>query len=174
MAVILAMFVATFAQAQSSNPTPPPELKKWAPWIGDWALTGTSKDTPTGSEYKVDWHLHERWILGGFFVQVDQTWKGNGQELHSLEVLSYDAVKKIHIISGFSSDGSTWTLTATFDSATTIEVGESKGPDGQITACRTIWLFSEDRTALSGTQECEQSAIRWKSFNVRGTKSKIR
>jgi len=92
--------ISTCAYGQSSTPTPPPELKKWDVWIGDWNLSGTAKDTPTGPEYKVNWHLHEHWILNGFFVQVDQTWKGNGQELHSMEILSYDPGKKIHTVSG--------------------------------------------------------------------------
>jgi len=52
--------------------------------------------------------LHEHWILNGFFVQVDQTRQNNGQELHSLEILSYDPVKKVHTVSGFSGDGWTW------------------------------------------------------------------
>jgi hypothetical protein len=104
----------------------------------------------------VNWHLHEHWILNGFFLQVDQTWKGNGQELHSLEILSYDPVKKIHTSSGYSSDGSSWRLTASFDSGTTIEVGESKGPDGQITTCRTTWLFGDDRTDLSGRRNASK------------------
>src|SRR5262245_52151971 len=105
ISVMLLTLVAGSAQGQSLNPAPPPELKKWNIWVGDWALSGTAKDTPTGPEYKVDWSLHERWILGGFFVQVDQTWRANGQELHSLEILSYDPIKKVHASSGFSSDG---------------------------------------------------------------------
>ena len=52
------------AQVQSSNPTPPPVIKKWDVWVGDWALSGTAKDTPTGPEYKVNWSLHEATILG--------------------------------------------------------------------------------------------------------------
>jgi hypothetical protein len=74
---------------------------------------------------------------GRIFVQVDQTWKGDGQELHSLEILSYNPTKKIHTSSGFSSDGLTWALTATFDDATVMEEGVSKGPDGQVTTCHT-------------------------------------
>lgn len=170
---LLLMFVAAFAQGKPSNPTPPPELKKWDVWAGDWALSGKAKDKPKGPEYKVDWHLHEHWILGGFFMQVDQTWKGNGQELHSLEILSYDSVRKIHTSSGFSSDGSTWSLTATFDEATLIENSESRGPDGELTRCQTTWVFGNDRMALSGTQECEQDGVRWKAMEVKGTKSKV-
>lgn len=166
--LMLLMFVAGSAEGQ----TPPPELKKWDVWVGDWALSGTAKDTPTGPEYKVDWYLHEHWILSGFFMQVDQTWEGNGQKLQSMEILSYDPIKKIHTSSGFSSDGSTWTLTATFDNSTTIEDGETRSPDGELTRCQTTWVFSSDRMAVSGTQECEQNGVRWTAFNVRGTKSK--
>ena len=109
--VILLMVAAASAQGQSSNPMPPPELKRWDIWTGDWALSGMAKDRADGPEYKVDWYLHEHWILGGFFMQVDQTWKGSGPELHSLEILSYDPVRRLHTSSGFSSDGSTWSLT---------------------------------------------------------------
>ena len=56
-------------------------------------------------------------------MQVDQIWEGNGQMTHALEMLSYDPSKKIYIDSGFGSDGSTWSLTATFDGATMIEQG---------------------------------------------------
>jgi Protein of unknown function (DUF1579) len=169
--MMLLTLVAASTQGQSLHPAPPAELKKWNIWVGDWALSGTAKDMPTGPEYKVEWSLHERWILGGFFVQVDQTWKANGQELHSLEILSYDPIKKVHASSGFSSDGSTWTLTATFEDAKVTEEGVSRGPDGQATTCRTTWVFSSDRKALSGTQECDQNGVRWTTFRVKGTKS---
>jgi hypothetical protein len=159
------------ALGQTSTPTPSPELKKWDVWIGDWTLSGTAKDAPAGPEYKVDWHLHERWVLGGFFVQVDQTWKGNGQELHVQEMLSYDPARKVHTVSGFASDGSTWSLTATFDGTKVIEQGASKGPDGVVTTCHTTWVFSAGGKALSGTQECEQGGVRWTSMRVQGTKS---
>lgn len=168
---ILLMSAAASAQGQSSSPTPPPEIKQWGVWIGDWALSGMAKDRSDGPRYKVDWYLHEHWILGGFFVQVDQTWKGNGLELRSLELLSYDPIRKIHTGSGFSSDGSTWSLTARFNNATVIENGESRGSDGQLTNCQTTWLFSNDRMALSGTQECEQNGVRWTAIDVRGRKS---
>jgi hypothetical protein len=161
------------AQGQSFSPTRPPELEKWDVWAGDWSLSGKAKDSPAGPVYKVDWHLHERWILDGFFMQVDQTWKGNGPELHSLEILSFDAVRKIHTVSGFSSDGSTWSLTARFEGAMLVENGESRGPGGELTKCQTTWIFSDDRVALSGTQECEQNGVRWTAIDVRGRKSKV-
>ena len=170
---ILLICTAVSARGQTSNSTPPPELKKWNVWTGDWTLSGIAKDTTDGAEYKVKWYLHEHWILGGFFLQVDQTWKGNGQELHSLELLSYDPIRMLHTISGFSSDGSTWSLTARFNDAVVIETGESRSPDGQLMKCQTTWTFSNDRIALSGTQECEKNGNRWRAVDVKGEKSKV-
>ena len=135
-------------------------------------MSGTAKDTPTGPEYKVNWHLHEHWIVNGFFVQVDQTWKGNDQELNNIEILSYDPVKKIHTVSGFSGDGWSWALTATFDKTTTTEEGVATGPDGQVVTSRIDWQFSSDGKALSGTQQSEQNGVRWTAFTVKGTKSR--
>jgi hypothetical protein len=63
ISMMVLRFVSTSADGQSSSPTPPPELKKWDVWIGDWKLSGTARDTPTGPEYKVNWYLHEHWIL---------------------------------------------------------------------------------------------------------------
>lgn len=169
--VVLLLFATVSVYGQSSAPTPPPELKKWDIWIGDWALSGTARDAPSTPEYKVNWSLHERWVLGGFFVQVDQTWKGNGQELHAVEMLSYDTARHLHTDSGFSSDGATWNLTARFDRNTTIEDGTSAGPDGLPTTCHTTFVFTADRQALSGTQECQHRGVRWTAFRVTGRKT---
>ncbi len=171
---LILIFIAVCAQAQSLKPTPPPELKKLDYWVGDWALSGTAKDKPGGPEYRVVWRLHERWILNGFFLQVHQTWKGNGQEQRALEILSYDAGRKIYMDSGFGSDGSKWSLTATFKGAKMIESGQTKGPDGKTTKCQMTWVFSKHGMALAGTQVCEKNGVRWKAVDVTGTKSKAR
>jgi len=168
------IFIAVCAQGQSSSPTPPPELKKLDLWVGNWALSGTAKDAPEGPEYKVHWHLHEHWILNGFFMQVDQTWRGNGQEQRGLEILSYDAGKKSYSDSGFGSDGSTWSLTATFKNETMIESGETKGPGGEITKCHMTWVFSKHGMGLFGTEICEKNGVRWNAVDVRGTKSMVK
>jgi hypothetical protein len=165
---------AVCAHAQSSNPTPPLELRKLNYWVGDWALSGTAKDKPGGPEYKVHWHLHERWILNGFFLEVHQTWKGNGQEQRALEILSYDTGRKIYTDYGFGSDGSKWFLTATFNGATMVESGETKGPDGVTTKCQMTWVFRNRGMALSGTETCEKNGLRWIAVDVTGTKSRLK
>ena len=170
--MLILVSVAVCAQAQSSKPTPPPQLRKLNDWVGDWVLSGTAKDKPGKPEYKVVWRLHERWILNGFFLEVHQTWKGNGQEQRALEILSYDTGRKIYTDYGFGSDGSKWFLTATFKGATMIESGETKGPDGELTKCQMTWVFRNHASALSGTEACEEKGVRWKAVDVRGTKSK--
>lgn len=159
------------ASAQASNPTPPPELKKLHVWVGNWELSGKAQDQPNGPRYTLRWHLYEHWILDGFFLAVDQTWKGNGQVLHALEMLSYDTGKQVYTDSGFGSDGSTWSLTAIFDNSTMIESGSTRGSDGEITKCRTTWSFRRGGKSLSGTQECDKNGVRWRALDVTGTKS---
>jgi hypothetical protein len=165
---------AVHAQAQARRPTPPAELKKLDVWIGSWELSGTARDQPADPEYNLHWQLHEHWILDGFFMQVDQTWEGGGQSTHALELLSYDQGKKIYADSGFGSDGSTWSLTATFRGSTMTERGETLAPDGTTTRCRMTWVFSDDGRSVSGTEECDKSGVRWKAVEVKGTKVEVK
>lgn len=169
--IVSVAWVASVA-AQSPPSSPTPEVRKWDIFAGDWALSGTAQDAPTGTPYKVDWSLHERWILNGFFMQVDQVWKGNGQESHALEILSYDPIRKIHVSSGFSDDGSTWSLTASFHDNTVIEESESKNPAGQPTTCHSTFMFNTNHSSLSGTQECEENGKGWTAFRVKGNRVK--
>ena len=169
MTIALLLTASLSYAAQPSAASPSTEVRRWDIFAGDWALSGTAKDSPTATAYKVDWSLHEHWILGGFFMQVDQTWRANHHESHSLEILSYDPIRKVHASSGYSDDGSTWSLTAIFRGTTVVEDGASNSSKGP-TKCRTTWVFSPDRKSLSGTQECDANGQRWTTFRVQGTK----
>lgn len=171
VSMMLLMWVVA-AQAQSAEPKPAPELRLWDSSLGDWVSSGTAKDTPTGPEYKVEWHTHCHWILGGFFLQWDSTWKGNGVESRWLEISFFDPIKKIHTISGFSSDGSSWTGTVTFQGKESqVENFTVTIPDGEVSTCRNTWHGSPDGMTVSGTEECEENGVRWTAFKVKGTKS---
>ena len=163
---------ATTMQAQAPDPKPGPEVKKWGIWAGDWTILGTAKDGPSQPEYKLEWHMHNRWTVGGFALQSDGTWKGNGLELHYLEILSYDPARKANTSSGFQSDGTTWTGTATFDDGTSVENFTQTDPDGKVARCRNDWVVSADGKAASGKSECEQDGVRWTSFTGKGTRTK--
>jgi hypothetical protein len=163
---------AACVRAQDPARTPPPELKKLGIWIGDWTLSGTAQDRPDGPRYNLLWQLHEHWVLNGFFLQVEQIWRGGGQVMRSLEMLSYDPGKMIYTDSGFGSDGSTWSLTATFHGETMLETGSTLGADGMMTRCRMTWVFGNHGRTLTGTEECHKGGARWKAVAVRGQKSR--
>jgi len=158
--------------AQSPTAVPAAELRKLDLWVGDWTLVGTAKDTATESEYKVDWQMQGRWILGGRFVEVRSTWKGKGKESTWLEILSYDPVRRIHTYSGFASDGTTWVATVKFTEGTFVETETDTGPDGKTATSRNTWNVSPDGMSISGKEEREQDGVRWTAFTVKGTKTK--
>ena len=168
---LVTLVLAVTARAQAPTPAPPPEMKQWDLWVGDWAIVGTAKDAPSEPEYHVEWHAQGRSILGGFFVEVSSTWKGQGAEQTFLEILSYDPVRKLHAISGFANDGTTWVGTAAFSDRTSKDTGTDTSPDGETTRWRNTWTVSPDGMSISGKEEREQDGTWWTTFTVRGTRN---
>jgi hypothetical protein len=172
LAFVLGGCLLPVAWTQGPTSVPPPELKAWEIWVGDWTLVGTAKDAATETEYKVDWKMEGRRTLGGFFVEVRNTWKGKGAELSWLEILYYDRARRIHAFSGFESDGVTWVGTATFTPGICVETETDTGTDGKISTWQYTWNVSPDGKSISGKAEREQDGVRWTAFTVRGTKTK--
>jgi len=114
VSVLLLMFAAVVL-AQSTAPKPASELKQADVWVGDWVFSGTGKDSPTGPEHTLEWRPHCHRTLSGFFLEWDSTLKENGVELQFLEIAAYDPIMKVYSVSGFASDGGTWTLVSTID-----------------------------------------------------------
>jgi hypothetical protein len=168
---LVTLILAVTARAQVPTPVPPPEMKQWDLWVGDWTMVGTAKDAPSEPEYQLQWRMQGRSILGGFFVEVSSTWNGKGPELSFLEILSYDPVQSIHAISGFASDGTTWVGTAAFSDGTSKDTGTDTGPDGKTTRWRNTWTVSPDGMSVSGKEEREQDGTWWTAFTVHGTRS---
>ena len=168
---VLGACLAPLAWGQAPTVGPPPELKQWDFWLGDWTLTGTAKDSATEPEYNLVWKMNCRRILGDFYVEARSTWTGKGRVVSFLEILYYDPVRKIHAYSGFDSGGTTWVATVKFGEGTFIEAETDTGPDGRIATVRNTWILSPDRMSISGTEEKEQDGVRWTSFTVKGTKS---
>jgi hypothetical protein len=136
-------------------------------------MVGTAKDSPTGPECKVTWTLHGRRILGGAFIQVDQTWKGKGPESHAMEILQYDPATRTHTTYAFSDDRSHWVGTAIYgEDGTLVETGATTDADGTVTKWRDVYVYSADRMSVTGTEEAEKDGVKWTTFTVKGTKAK--
>ena len=117
------------------------------------------------------WIVAERYTpSNGAFIQVDQIWQGSGPEERSLEILSYDPVKKLPSSYGFASDGSTWTAFTTFNDLKCVETGKTIASDGGHLKWRVDFIFSNDRMSVSGSQEVERDGVKWTAFTVKGAK----
>lgn len=170
--ILLALVLPHIASSQSTEPGPRPEVKSWDFWIGDWTLTGTAKDSPTGSEYQVDWRAHGRWILDGAALEFTTTWKGTGPVQKWVEIMSWDPAKRAHTFIGFSSTGDVWIGTANIGAGGFIEDFLVTVPDGRILKQHNEWTFGPDRLTVSGKSVCQLGNNKWTAFTVRGSKTK--
>ena len=168
---LVVLLLAVAAQAQA--PKPAPELKGLEPLIGNWTIDAQAKDSPSEPEYKLAWTLQCRWILGGFFAEVNHTWKSQRWETTSLEILGYDPIKKHYVSRGFGSDGGTWAATATFKDgifAITATLVNAEGKPSM--TGRNTFTFSPDRMSFSLKGEEEKDGTWWTSMTGKGVKAK--
>jgi hypothetical protein len=171
LAVVAGIALVSLPGAAFAEPTVAAAPRNEDILVGDWTMVGTAKDSPTEPEYKVTWKLHGRRILGGAFVQVDQTWKGKGPESRALEIIQYDPATRTHTTYAFSDDRSHWVGTATYsDDGTLVETGATTGADGKVTRWRDVYVYSADRMSVTGTEEAEKDGVKWTTFTVKGTK----
>ncbi len=171
IALALVLLLAVAVQAQAPKPTS--ELVGLEPWIGNWAIEAQGKDSPSEPEYKYTWTLQCRWILGGFFAEVNHRWKSQSGETTALEILGYDPIKKQYVTHGFSSSGRTWTATATFKDGIfviTATPASAEGKPGM--KARNTFTFSPDRMSFSLKGEEEKDGTWWTSSTGKGVKTK--
>lgn len=97
--------------AQTSAPKPDPALQKLQVLVGHWTYQGEYKAGPFGPGGKITGVYESRPILGGFFLQGEETEKGAEGETHNIEIDGYDPASKNFTSHGYQSDGSTWSGT---------------------------------------------------------------
>jgi hypothetical protein len=169
---LMAFIPAIVARAQTQTSKPKQDSVSLDIWIGDWTLVGTSKYLPTAPEHKLEWHIHGQRILGGSFIQLDQTFNDiNGQQEQGLEILSFNPLSKTHLSHGYSNDGSTWVATSTCKGFTVVGNGTITTLEGKVIKIRDTWVFTPDYRSVSGTEESTLDGLRWTSWSVRGTKA---
>ena len=94
--------------AQTSAPKPDPALQKLQVLVGHWTYQGEYKAGPLGAGGKITGVYDCRPVLGGFFLQAEETEKGAEGETHNIEIDGYDPISKNLTFQGYQSDGSTW------------------------------------------------------------------
>lgn len=108
---LLVVCLVTTLQAQT--PKPDPEVQKLHVLLGHWTYEGEYKPGPLGPGGKITGVYDTRMILGGFFLQAQETEKGAMGTTHNLEIDSYDPVNKNFISNLYQSDGTKFSGTLT-------------------------------------------------------------
>lgn len=162
------------AAARAQAPVPGPEHRKLEALVGDWTMEGAGKDGPTSPEREVVGTLHNRWILGGFFVEITHLWKGEGRETRFLEIVGYDPHNKAYTSHEFRPNGTVVTNNVSFNDSTYVISGTIIGDDGKPENWTCTWVFAADGASQSGKCETEKAGTRWTSWTGKGTKPKAR
>jgi hypothetical protein len=126
--LVLVVSIARAMQAQAPAPKPAPEVKKLHVAVGHWMAEGEQKPGPLGPGGKFTGEANVRMILGGFFLQNQQSGKVAGVETRLLEIDGYDPVNKNFSSEFYLDDGSrfsgvltitgnTWTYAGKFIAA---------------------------------------------------------
>jgi len=142
-------------RAQTSAPKPSPELKKLLPLVGHWTYEEEWKAGPLGPGGKMTGVYDAHVILGGVFLQAEQTEKGAMGEIRNLEIDAYDPVSKNFTSDLYLSDGTKSSFTITVSENTITWAGT-------LTLARKQYQFREPMVFapdfMSATAKAEISA----------------
>jgi Protein of unknown function (DUF1579) len=160
-----------FGQLQDI-PKPGPEHQKLGAFVGNWTFDGEMKPGPMGPGGKMTGSDRIQWMPGNFFVERRFEGKGSMGEMKGVEIMGYDAAKKVYTFHSFDNmgmmgsgtmtvKGDTWTVHGTANMA------------GKVIHDRCNLAFGAGATTLM--IKCEMSTdgkTYTPSFEGKATKSK--
>jgi hypothetical protein len=111
-------------------PKPGPEHQRLGAFVGTWTFEGEMKPGPMGPGGKLTGTDRIDWTPGNFFIQRTFQGKSPMGEIQGIEILAYDAARKVYTFNSFDSmgmmgsgtfsvKGNTWTATGTSTIGTT-------------------------------------------------------
>lgn len=173
MTLAVGWVVFLFASAiQAQAPKPYPELKQLELFAGQWSGEGESKATPIGKAGKSSYTQTADWILGGFFLHWQYSFKGPDGEFKGIEVDSYDPKIKVLRAQWWSSDGSITTGTYTRRGNVIEFSGKTVATEKQFDY-RQKYTFSADGMSYTCREEISMDGKTWiPSSESKGTKIK--
>ena len=128
---VLSMHAGVVIAQKPEVPKPGPEHQRLAAFVGSWTLEGDMKPGPMGPGGKMTGTDRIDWVPGNFFIQRLYQGKSAMGEMQGLEILGYDAAKKVYTFNSFDSmgmrgsgtltvKGNTWTSTGTATMGTAV------------------------------------------------------
>ena len=128
---VLSMQVGAVIAQKPEVPKPGPEHQRLAAFVGNWTFEGEMKPGPMGPGGKMTGTDRIDWVPGNFFIQRLYQGKSPIGEMQGLEILGYDAARKVYTFNSFDNmgmrgsgtltvKGNTWTSTGTATMGTTV------------------------------------------------------
>ena len=128
---VLSMHAGVVIAQKPEVSKPGPEHQRLAAFVGNWTLEGDIKPGPMGPGGKMTGTDRIDWVPGSFFIQRLYQGKSPMGEMQGLEILGYDAAKKVYTFNSFDSmgmrgsgtltvKGNTWTSTGTATMGTAV------------------------------------------------------
>src|SRR5688572_14599537 len=102
---VLSMQVAAVIAQKPEVPKPGPEHQRLAAFVGNWTFEGEMKPGPMGPGGKMTGTDRIDWVPGNFFIQRLYQGKSPIGEMQGLEILGYDAAKKVYTFNSFDNMG---------------------------------------------------------------------
>lgn len=150
--VAVVVSVGSLAGPAGAQPAPQGrEHTRLGSWIGDWSVVEELRDAPAGAPYEFVGTAQCRWLPGGYQIEWRQKGVVKGQELHGLEIDSFDYVRKVYVAWWWNSDGSMghasfpWT-----GNSYSLDFTDSF-PDGKEVKSRCTWTFAADLRTATGS-----------------------
>jgi hypothetical protein len=172
LATVVIWSVGLYAQAQApAPPKPGPEHQRLAALVGNWTFDGEMKPGPMGPGGKITGTDRITWMAGGFFVERRFSGKAAGLgEMSGVEIMGYDAAKKVYTYNVFDSTGAASSGTYTINGSTWTGTGVGS-MGGQSMQERCTLGFGAGNTTLSVKCEVSMDGKKWIPF-VEGTSTK--
>jgi hypothetical protein len=169
---LLVVSLATAMQAQAPAPKPDPELKKLHAVVGHWTFEGEQKPGPLGPGGKWTGENSCRMILGGFFLQVQQSEKVAEREMRLLEIYWYDPVNKNFPNEMYFDDGSRLSAVLTIAGNTWNWAGKW-AVAGKQYHYKLTFVFAPDFASATSKDEISLGGGTWTPFSeLKWTKAK--
>ncbi len=142
LSAVAALAAAGMSQGPGEGMMPSPEVQKFAVLVGDWQGSGTMVSKPGAEATKWTATGHAQWILGGHFIQEDQSIQTSMGSFSIRTIYGWDRELGQPICYGFSSMGPDESQISWIDDKTLVSVGRG-AREGTPMADRWTMKFDE-------------------------------